>query len=65
MIWSFDLLGDYWSYEETIILLEDNNWDTSLEKDQVCPTIHILSTLVQYHFILSHIHSYIKEKKEC
>jgi len=35
------------SYEETRVLLEDNDWDTLLEKDQVCvcALIHILSKL--------------------
>lgn len=37
MIWLGDL--NYrmaLSYEETRVLLEDNDWDTLLEKDQVC-----------------------------
>jgi len=29
------------SYEETRVLLEENDWDTLLEKDQVCPSTHI------------------------
>lgn len=32
------------TYEETRVLLEDNDWDTLLEKDQVCTLIYMPTT---------------------
>ena len=33
------------SYDETRALLEENDWDTLLENDQVCKTLHFSDML--------------------
>ena len=37
------------SYDETRVLVEDNDWDTLLENDQVCKTLHFSDMLQWLH----------------